>query len=67
MKLGMFLPQGQTFGTREGILDGALAAEQIGYDSVWFWPAEPLEHPMQTGVLITLRRPSGWPIRRTRR
>jgi probable F420-dependent oxidoreductase len=37
MKLGMFLPQGQTFGTREGILDGALAAEQIGYDSVWFF------------------------------
>jgi hypothetical protein len=23
--------------SREGILDGALAAEQIGYDSVWFF------------------------------
>jgi probable F420-dependent oxidoreductase len=37
MKLGMFLPQGRTFDTREGILGAARAAERIGYDSVWAW------------------------------
>jgi probable F420-dependent oxidoreductase len=37
MKIGMFLPQGRTFDTREGILGAAQAAERIGYDSVWAW------------------------------
>jgi probable F420-dependent oxidoreductase len=37
MKLGMFLPQGRKFDTRDGILGAAQAAEQIGYDSVWAW------------------------------
>jgi probable F420-dependent oxidoreductase len=37
LKLGIFLPQGRMFDTRTGILDGARAAERIGYDSVWVY------------------------------
>ena len=35
VKLGIFLPQNYMFATRAGILDGAQAAERIGYDSIW--------------------------------
>jgi probable F420-dependent oxidoreductase len=61
MKLGMFLPQGRTFGTREGILDGARAAEQLGYDSVWIF--ERMLYPEdQTGAHAMTGNGDGtWP------
>jgi probable F420-dependent oxidoreductase len=37
LKAGISLPQGRLFDTRSGILDGARAAERIGYDSVWVY------------------------------